>query len=134
MKNIFRLTLSMMVLFTIISCEKKATGPELDGTWELRHVAGIQVPGVDPNFKPGNGNSFKFDGQNFEKYNDGKKVLSGSFTVTPEKDVPVNNRKANYSIKFNNEKKLYMLLSGNKFILFDGVIAADGTESTFEKQ
>ena len=69
----------MIVLFTIISCEKKATGPELNGTWELRHVAGIQVAGVDPNFKPGNGNFFKFDGQNFEKYNDHSTIIQRSF-------------------------------------------------------
>lgn len=134
MKNIFRLTLSMIVLFTIISCEKKAAGPELNGTWELRHVAGIQVAGVDPNFKPGNGNYFKFEGQNFEKYSDGKKVKSGTFAVTPEDNVAVNNSKANYSIKFNNEENQYLLLSADKMVVFDGVIAADGTESTFEKQ
>lgn len=134
MKNIFRVSFSLIVLFTVISCSKKATGPELNGTWELRHIAGIQVAGANPDFKAGNGNYFKFDGQNFEKYNDGKKTESGSFSITPEENVPVNDKKANYSIKFNNEEKAYILLSDKKMILFNGIIAADGTESTYEKQ
>ncbi len=134
MKNIFRLSLSLIVLFTVISCSKKTTGPDLNGTWELRHIEGIQVAGTDPNFKAGNGNYFKFDGQNFEKYNDGKKTESGSFSITPEENVPVNNKKANYSIKFNNEEKTYILLSDKTMVLFNGIIAADGTEFTYEKQ
>ncbi|MEZ0007546.1 hypothetical protein ABH942_002928 [Flavobacterium sp. 28YEA47A] len=134
MKNIFRVSFSLIVLFTVISCSKKATGPGLDGTWELRHIAGIQVAGVNPDFKAGNGNYFKFDGQNFEKYNDGKKTDSGSFSITPEENVPVNDKKANYSITFNNGEKMYVLLSDKTMVLFNGIIAADGTESTYEKQ
>lgn len=134
MKNFLKLALSMVMLFTIISCEKKSGTPDLNGTWELRHVAGIQVAGVDPNFKPGNGNYFTFKGETFEKFNDGKKMESGTFTITPEDNVAVNNSKANYSISFNKEEKKYALLSDNKLIIFDGIIAADGTESTFEKQ
>lgn len=134
MKNIFRVSFGLIVLFTVISCSKKATGPELDGTWELRHIAGIQVAGANPDFKAGNGNYFKFDGENFERYNDGKKTDSGSFSITPEDNVPVNDKKANYSIKFKNEEKMYVLLSDKTLILFNGVIAADGTEFTYEKQ
>lgn len=134
MKNFLRLTLSVIMLFTIISCEKKSGTPDLNGTWELRHVAGIQVAGVDPNFKPGNGNYFTFDGEKFEKFNDGKKADSGTFVLTPEENVPVNNSKANYSISFNKREKKYVNLSDKKLIIFDGQIAADGTDSTFEKQ
>lgn len=134
MKNIFKLALGMVLLLTVMSCEKKPAAPDLNGTWELRHVTGIQVAGVSPDFKPGNGNMLKFDGQNFEKYNDGKKTDSGSFTITPEDNVAVNNSKANFSVKFKNEEKLYVSLIENKLIVFDGEVAADGTESTFEKQ
>ncbi|MCV9928593.1 hypothetical protein OIU83_13070 [Flavobacterium sp. LS1R49] len=133
MKNIFKLTLPFMLLLTIISCQKNSASDELNGTWELRHIEGIQVAGVDPNFKAGNGNLFKFEGQNFEKYNDGKKVETGTFTITPE-EMPINNRKANYSITFNNKEKTYVSLIENKLILFNGMIAADGTESTYEKK
>ena len=134
MKNIFRLSVGLIVLFTVISCSKKETGTELNGTWELRHIAGIQVAGANPDFKAGNGNYFKFDGQNFERYSDGKKTESGSFSITPENNVPINDKKANYSIKFNNEEKTYILLSDKALILFNGIIAADGTEFTYEKQ
>lgn len=136
MKNIFRVSFSLIVLFTVISCSKKEkeNGTELNGTWELRHIAGIQVAGANPDFKAGNGNYFKFDGQNFERYSDGKKTESGSFSITPEENVPINDKKANYSIKFNNEEKTFILLSDKKLVLFNGIIAADGTEFTYEKQ
>ncbi|TPD73386.1 lipocalin family protein [Flavobacterium microcysteis] len=134
MKNIFRVSFGLIVLFTVISCSKKETGPELNGTWELRHIAGIQVAGANPNLKAGNGNYFKFDGQNFERYTDGKKTESGSFSITPEDNVAINDKKANYSIKFNNEEKVYILLSDKTLVLFNGIIAADGTEFTYEKQ
>lgn len=134
MKSILKLTLSTIILFSLISCEKKAEASQLNGTWELRHVAGIQVAGVNPDFKAGNGNTYKFEGETFEKYSDGKKVDSGTFVLAPEQDVPVNNTKANYSIIFNKGEKQLANLSGKTLVLFNGIIAADGTESTFEKQ
>ncbi|MCV9933937.1 hypothetical protein OIU80_16765 [Flavobacterium sp. LS1R47] len=134
MKNILNLAATLVVLLTIMSCEKKSVLEELNGSWELRHIEGIQVANVDPNFKPGNGNLLKFEGQKYERYYDGKKEESGTFTITPE-DTTINNRKANYSITFNNNtEKTYLSLLNNKLILFNGVIAADGTESTYEKQ
>jgi hypothetical protein len=134
MKNILNLAATLVVLLTIMSCEKKSVLEELNGSWELRHIEGIQVANVDPNFKPGNGNLLKFEGQKYERYYDGKKEESGTFTITPE-NTTINNRKANYSITFNNDtEKTYLSLLNNKLILFNGVIAADGTESTYEKQ
>ncbi|MCD0476306.1 hypothetical protein LPB87_18095 [Flavobacterium sp. EDS] len=134
MKNISNLVIPLVVLFTIVSCQKKSALEELNGSWELRHIEGIQVANADPNFKPGNGNLLKFEGQKYERYYEGKKEEDGTFTITPE-DTTINNRKANYSIMFNKDtEKTYLSLLKNKLILFNGVIAADGTESTYEKQ
>lgn len=134
MKNIFRLALSMLILLTISSCDHKTGSAVLDGNWELRHIEGIQVAGVNPDFKAGNGNIYKFDGQNFEKYTEGIKIDSGTFVLSAEKDVPVNNTTANYCIVFNKGTQQYLKRAGNKLVIFNGVIAADGTEFTFEKQ
>lgn len=134
MKNILNLVVPFMVLFTIVSCEKKSITDELNGSWELRHIEGIQVANADPVFKPGNGNLLKFEGQKYERYYDGNKEEEGTFTITPE-DTAINNRKANYSITFDDDKeKTYLFLDKKQLIVFNGVIAADGTESTYEKQ
>jgi hypothetical protein len=134
MKNILKKTLLTMLFLTIISCQEKSVSDELNGTWELRHIEGIQVAQVDPTFKAGNGNLLKFEGQNYERYYEGKKDENGTFTVTPE-DTAINNRRANYSFTFNdNKEKIYFSLIKNKLIVFNGIIAADGTESTYEKK
>lgn len=134
MKNILKKIVGITLFLAIASCEKKSVSDELNGTWELRHIEGIQVARVDPTFKPGNGNLLKFDGQNYERYYEGKKEENGIYTITPE-DTAINNRRANYSFTFNdNKEKIYVSLLNNKLIVFDGMIAADGTESTYEKQ
>lgn len=133
MKNILNLLVPFMVLFTIVSCGKKSVTDELNGSWELRHIEGIQVANADPVFKPGNGNLINFEGLKFERYYEGKKEEEGTFTITPE-DTTINNRKANYSIIFYDDKeKTYLFLEDKKLILFNSVIAAGGTESTYEK-
>ncbi|OUL60662.1 hypothetical protein [Flavobacterium sp. AJR] len=133
MKNILKQASVIMLFLTVISCQKKSVSDELNGSWELRHIEGIQVARVDPNFKPGNGTLLKFEGQKYERYYEGKKEEDGIFAITPE-DTVINNSKANYSFTFNNNKeKIYVLLEGNKLVIFNGIIAADGTESTYEK-
>lgn len=134
MKNLSNLLVPFMVLFTIMSCGKKSVTDELNGSWELRRIEGIQVANADPVFKPGNGNLIKFEGLKFERYYGGKKEDEGTFTISPE-DTTINNRKANYSITFYDDKhKTYVFLEKKQLILFNSVLAAGGTESTYEKQ
>lgn len=123
----------MLMLISLISCKKKSDESSLNGSWELRRVDGIQIAGADPNFKSGEGNILKFSERNFEWYQANKLSASGTFTIQPEV-IQINNSKSNYSILFNNNKdKIYINLSGKKLIVFLGVIAADGTESHYEK-
>ncbi|WP_158800317.1 hypothetical protein [Pedobacter sp. L105] len=133
MKRSLTLSLILFMFITVMSCKKKSAETNLNGSWELRYLEGIQVPNVDPNFKAGNGNILKFSDHNFERYENGKLVQTGTFTFQPEKTT-VNNTAVNYSIVFANDEKQYLYLSGNKLILFQGVIAADGTASTYVKQ
>lgn len=134
MKKIIILSFGVMLLFSLISCKKKSEESNLNGSWELRYIAGIQIAGTDPNFKAGNGNIIKFSDHTFEKYENNKMIDSGTFSIQKE-EAPVNNYKSNYSIVFNNNTdKVYLNLSGKKLIVFMGSIAADGTESHYEKQ
>lgn len=136
MKNFLTLSLSFGLLFFITSCKKKTIEPteaDLNGTWELRYLAGIQVAGMDPNYKPGNGNLLKFNQESYERYDSGKLVDSGKFTIKPDVTT-VSSSQTNYSILLKNQTKLYLNLSAKKLIVFDGIIASDGTEATYEKQ
>ncbi len=133
MKNYFKLSLSVCVVAILASCGNKTATAPLEGTWEITHVAGIQVADVDPNFKKGNGNVLTFSGDHFEKFTDGTKVDSGTFSLKPESEA-INNSKSNYALSLNEGEKVSVLLSDKKLILFNGVIAADGTEVTYEKQ
>ena len=133
MKRIFYTSIIICLILSAAGCKKKSAETNLSGTWELTHVNGIQVAGVNPDFETGKGNLLKFSGQNYEKYNGGQLVSSGTFSIKKEAEVAVNNTKANYSILFNNEK-LLVNLSSKKLVIFDGVIAADGIESTYNKQ
>jgi hypothetical protein len=133
MKRILTFSISMMLLFSLISCKKKSAESNLNGTWELRYTEGIQVAGADPNYKAGNGNILKFSGNNYERYADNKLIDSGTFSLQ-EEVKNINNTRSNYSILLKNNDKLYINLSGNKLIVFIGVIAADGIENHYEKQ
>jgi len=133
MKKFLTLSISLLLLFCVISCKKKSAESNLNGSWELRRIEGIQVAGVDPNFKPGNGNKLIFTDRNFEWYDSNTLKMSGTFTIQP--DVKnINNLKSNYNITLSTyPEKLYINLKGNKLVLFFGAIAADGTESHYEK-
>lgn len=133
MKGIFYTAIMICLLLSAVGCKKKSAVTNLDGTWELKHINGLQVAGANPDFEAGNGNLLKFDGQNFEKYDQGKLVYSGTFSLKKEASTPINNTKANYSISFNNDK-LFANLSAKQLVIFYGSIPADGFEATYVKQ
>ncbi|WP_144008953.1 lipocalin family protein [Pedobacter africanus] len=134
MKRILNLTLMAMLLLTALSCKKVVSKDGIEGTWELRHLAGGQVPGLDPNFKKGNGNKYKFEGQTYTRYEKGEITESGTFTLE-KADVAINASKANARIRFSpSEDEYYINLSGNKLTIFIGIIAADGVETTYKRE
>lgn len=133
MKNILSLVILFTFLFCFTGCKKASLEKGINGTWELRHVEGGQIPNADPNYKSGNGDIYKFDNQNFERYDKGKLITSGTFVLTTERK-DINNNSANGAITFSTSpEKYYIKLSGNKLTIFIGVIAADGVEVTYER-
>lgn len=133
MKRNISLLLIMLSIGIYSSCKNNAADSKLDGSWELRHIQGIQVANVDPNFPKGNGNILKFNGGKLERYAEGKLLTTESYTLKEEKKK-INNSEAQYTLVFkNNNPEKHIALTDGKLILFDGEIAADGTESTYEK-
>lgn len=134
MQNTLKLTLILAILFSFSACKKKSLEKGINGSWELRYVAGGQIAGADPNYRKGNGEIYVFNNQNFEQFSKGKVIRSGTFVMSPE-SKEINNNHANSSITFSTStEKYYTNLSGNKLTIFIGVIAADGVEVTYERQ
>lgn len=130
----------LIMMIAASACKKDKTTSDqeaLNGSWELRSVLGIQVPNVDPNYKAGNGNIFQFKNGAFKRYAAGKAIDSGSYTLR-KNEMKINNNTATHQLQV--ESKVYatntlnLKLGGDKLVIFDGVIAADGSESTYEKQ
>lgn len=134
MKRILNLTLMALLLITGLSCKKVVSKDGIQGTWELRHVAGGQVPGFDPNFKKGNGNKYKFEGQTYTRYEKGEIIESGTFTLE-KADAAINASRANGLIKLSpSGDEYYINLSGKRLTIFIGIIAADGGEMMYERE
>jgi hypothetical protein len=132
MKNLVKLALILLLTFVALSCKKESSISNLNGTWELRSVVGGQLAGASPIIAAKNGNQFKFNQQNYERYVDGKLIESGTFTLKAVK-VKINNDEANFSMLTNTNLQQYIKLSSNDLVIFTGVIAADGFESHYIK-
>ena len=133
MKRNIKLALIILSIGIFFSCKNGSSEAKLNGTWELRHVKGIQVANADPNFPKGNGNILKFNAGKLEHYAEGKLLTTEEYTVKEEKKK-INDTEAQYTLVFkNNNPEKHIALTDGKLILFDGEIAADGTESTYEK-
>lgn len=143
MKGILKLSFALLLLISVIGCKKKneeVSADSLHGSWVLKSVAGGQTAAV-PGYKPNNAQVLTFYGGKFQRDENGKEVENSTYIIRPE-NKQFNDKTANYSIRFNADEKsflntqdrIYLSLSGNKMILFIGVIAADGVEMTYERQ
>lgn len=135
MKTLTKSPLLILLLFMMLGgCKTtKSLESRLNGQWELRHVKGIQVANVDPNFPKGNGYILKFDNGKLEKYAKGKLEESDDYTVKEEK-TRINNSEVMYTIFFKKSNSTkHFNISDQKLVIFDGELAADGTESAYEK-
>jgi hypothetical protein len=138
MKKYLMLSVCLILLSVISSCKKDPVPNEttLNGSWELRHLLGIQVPNVDPDFKPGNGNIYNFNNGKYLIYQQSKAVDSGTYVIQKE-ERQINKNTSTHSMQVSSKvyssRNLYLKLSASTLVVFDGVIAADGIEATYEK-
>lgn len=133
--KIYIQSLCLILMLALVSCDKdQRFENNLDGTWELRHVKGGQIPNVSPDYPPGNGRIIKFEGNTFQIIRDGSVVQSGTFVII--NDVKeIDGVKFRYKIDFdlNTQADLYSNVSRKKLIVATGSIASDGTTSTYER-
>lgn len=124
-----------ILLLSFASCDKdEKFENNLDGTWELRHVKGIQIANMSPDFPPGNGYIIKIDGDTYQRLNKGAVLSNGTFAIIKD-ELEIDGTKFSYKLDFGNARDMdvYAKASGKKLILSIGSIASDGTTSTYEK-
>ena len=125
--------LSLMI--TLAGCEKERLENRLEGTWELRHLNGtFLAPGKLGDYPPGNGDIYKFNGNDFEHQVGGKITDSGTYSVVKE-DSNHNGETIKFKLllKGNNEMSIPFELSENELILTYGSLASDGAISTYSR-
>ena len=136
MKNLFILCIAAALTIST-GCDKESPDfSGLQGTWELRHILGVQIAGAPSDFPPGNGHLVKFIGDTFEMHEQGKLMLSSAFNVKRD-ELEIDGER--YSFKFvyqdsGHEKAWHVKVSGNKLLMSLGSTASDGVTVTYEKQ
>ncbi|HEY0895908.1 MAG TPA: hypothetical protein VGE15_05100 [Sphingobacteriaceae bacterium] len=129
---------TLLILFSgmvMLGCKKENVEKSIVGTWELRNVAGGQLP-VDPSvIAPGSGSLITFSDDGYERRVKGTVVSSGSYSLRKE-SANVNGDNADYRIVFDDQSsaiKSYISLSGNTLKIHYGEIALDGIQETYKR-
>ncbi|MBE7177496.1 MAG: hypothetical protein INR69_13890 [Mucilaginibacter polytrichastri] len=138
MKTTTRLVL--ILLFLASACKKdrnEASFETLDGTWELRQIMGVQVPGIPGEYPPGNNNTLQFSGSSFERYDEGRRTVNGTYRIVDEKGE-VNGKTVSQKIIFktgdNEETEAFISRQGKTLTIYYGQLANDGAEMTYAKR
>lgn len=132
MKNLNLIVVLVAVL--LFGCKKDEVQPEsLIGTWELRHVLGVQVAGAPSDFPKGNGSIIQFSADEYQQIEKGKVISTGTYRIVKE-SAEIDGTKYDQRIIFDDDQwKTFIKLSGGDLLVCNGTIAADGTTATYEK-
>lgn len=132
MKHVLRVLL-IIVAVGLSSCDKDVlSNTDLEGSWELRHVKGIQIAGMSPDFPAGNGHIVRFVGNTYELTSKGSVPLISSFVLLRD-TLEIDGEKFYYRLDLDrpNGMDLYVKVSGKKLLISYGSIASDGSTSTY---
>jgi hypothetical protein len=134
MKTYLTLFLIVTIFFAGCKKDKNEDGNPI-GTWELRHINGIQIPGAPSDFKAGNGEIIQFTPTNMKIFSGGKLMSDRKYSII-KKETVVNKNKVSYQLLFDADPAIdtYFKISDGKLTIYLGIIAADGVESTYAKQ
>ena len=97
----------------------------LAGAWELRGTTGGMIVPDPNNFKPGNGNIWKFTDTSFERIIHDSVYNSGSYTVA-DTGIDMNTGRKISQFIFNNTPAESFELMNDTLHIYYGMIAADG--------
>jgi hypothetical protein len=119
------------------SCKKSGgdTNPSLPGTWELRYQQGGYTLNTQTgSFSPGNGHIYKFTETSYSYFAGGQMQDSGQYRVTKDTISPFQKNMDKITfISSNNIRSAFFEFSNNDLVIYNGIIAADGTIATYSK-
>ncbi|MEO6229225.1 MAG: hypothetical protein ABJB11_17925 [Ferruginibacter sp.] len=141
------ITLVTIVVFMLVSCKKENNNStksrvvssgytvkdsgSINGHWELRILYGCQTPNCNPNFAPGNGNTWKFIDSAFKHTVNSESPKytasdSGYFSLGRDTCQATGRLMDFFSIRDVPNLNIYFEITKDTLILYQGVIAADG--------
>jgi hypothetical protein len=120
--------LFVICIVLLVSCDKKAAVPGLEGSWVLKSRSGGMI--AQPVSIQGYG--IVLEGNAYKKYVDGQLVQSGSYILTSEKSF-IDDRVMTRIIYDNNQShKTFAEIKNSELIIYVGAhIAADGIMETY---
>lgn len=122
--------------------EVPVTTQAIAGTWELRHIMGVQVANAPSDFAPGNGYIITFDGLKYLKTEEGKVLDSGTYTLE-KKHTEVDFEKYNDVMVLNSDAnkehpeynwRVSVKIVDDRLLMAYGSIASDGFTLTYQKR
>lgn len=126
-------TVPLLLFFCVTlfyACKKEVSRSSISGSWTLTNVQGgnmVTIPGEQKHK-----HVIKFNGNVYEQYVDDKLVVSSNYTLTTGKFSGTGKEMDAFVLE-NNNYKVFLEIKKKKLILYDGIIAADGTVSTYTK-
>jgi hypothetical protein len=141
MKQLIALNFLILLGFTISSCDKQSVADSIaklqnsgsfSGSWELRELIGCQVPGCNPYFEKGNGNTWTFTDSSYQ-YSVGHELKVAGELILGKDTSLATGRLTDYFIMKNNGNNYYWLdkiffeIKSDTLFLYRGILPADGT-------
>src|SRR5882757_7853115 len=132
----FLLLICMGISITFTGSCKKSGGnatPSLPGAWELRYQQGGYTLNTQTgNFPPGNGNIYKFTETGYRYYSAGRILDSGQYRITKDTISPFQKNMDKLTFTSSNTtRSVFFEFSNNNLVIYNGIIAADGTIATY---
>jgi hypothetical protein len=127
--------ISLFVVTSILTgCKKEQVLPQaLIGKWELRDVSGSQVSNKPSALKAGNGDIIEFSDSQFQHFQNGKIISSGTYILIKD-STKIDGTEYADALIYNKENlKWYVKVSGSKLMMSIGSIALDGMTVTYQK-
>lgn len=134
----FLLLVFLGVSLTLLNSCKKSDGNDnqsLPGKWELRYLQGGYILSIQTgNYPPGNGNIYQFTDNSYRYYSGSQLIDSGGYRITKDTISPFQKKMDKLTfINFSTQRSVFYEFADNNLIIYNGIIAADGTIATYSR-
>jgi hypothetical protein len=113
------------------NCKKSSADLTLQGNWELTRSSTM---GGILSFTAGNGNSFKFQGNNYSRYINGTLVSSGRYSIVKDDSASVSRLAGHITFEDPPVTTNWFYLQDDNTLVIDFGSAVDGPINTYKKR